>query len=184
MQGFEEKNQNLLHFRGVGCSPSQKLFRQCLNDRNRSERLRVIWAQRKSRPIGRSAENIQTRASTGPVVNRYAMAVAANGNFARYMTCCPPKFFSVAHNFGATGRNRLQRPSDNYSNAPCGALITDCVTKLTPYSPNYNPQRRRLRSVSLSSGMYTMTMHKWTDEQLMVALRGLQQLTVVGVNTR
>ena len=90
-------------------------LRQCLNNRNRSTRFRLMWAQRKS--VGGSVWYEHTRASTGLVDNCCAVAMSPKGNSRGTWPVTQKTFFSVAHRFGARGRNMLWWPPDNYNRA-------------------------------------------------------------------
>ena len=80
-----------------------------LNDQNRSKRFRVMWAERKSW----SVQYIQTRASTGLVVNQCAVAMSPKGNSRGTWHVTSIQFVSVAHRFWARSRNMLQWPPNN-----------------------------------------------------------------------
>ena len=77
-----------------------------LNDQNRSKRFRVMWAERKSW----SVQYIQTRASTGLVVNQCAVAMSPKGN-SLSPDMLPPNTFSLSPTAleigGSTGRETI-----------------------------------------------------------------------------
>ena len=73
------------------------------------------YVSAKKKPVG----YIQTRASTGLVINHCAVAMlVTQGSIASHPTLSPNTFSLVTHRFGAMGRNMLQWQEDNYNRAP------------------------------------------------------------------